>query len=135
MMDKTTKNQPNSNTFEITDTWLAGVDLQDERYYTISEVSTLCNGVKPHVLRYWESQFKTLNPLRRNERRYYKRADIVTIREIYNLVHYNRYTVAGAKKLLDKKTVVKKTATTYTSKATILSAIASLEAIDEALVA
>ena len=138
MTEKTSKNQHNktsNESFKITDAWLAGVDLQEQRYYTISEVSALCNGVKPHVLRYWEGQFKGLNPLRRNERRYYKHADIVTIREIYNLVHCNRYTVAGAKKLIDDKKSVQKTMESHISKATVLSVIASLESIDESLAA
>ena len=46
-----------------------------KRYFTIGEVSELCD-VKPHVLRYWETEFPSLEPAkRRGNRRYYQRHD------------------------------------------------------------
>jgi DNA-binding transcriptional MerR regulator len=58
-------------------------------------------GVKPHVLRYWESEFPSLKP-RKNPsgQRIYTKADIEAIVEIKNLLYNHRYTISGAKKML-----------------------------------
>jgi DNA-binding transcriptional MerR regulator len=58
-------------------------------------------GVKPHVLRYWESEFPSLKP-RKNPsgQRIYAKADIEAIVEIKNLLYNQRYTILGAKKML-----------------------------------
>ena len=58
-------------------------------------------GVKPHVLRYWESEFPSLKP-RKNPsgQRIYAKADIEAIVEIKNLLYNQRYTISGAKKIL-----------------------------------
>ncbi len=58
-------------------------------------------GVKPHVLRYWESEFPSLKP-RKNPsgQRIYAKADIEAIVEIKNLLYNQRYTISGAKKML-----------------------------------
>ena len=58
-------------------------------------------GVKPHVLRYWESEFHSLKP-RKNPsgQRIYAKADIEAIVEIKNLLYNQRYTISGAKKML-----------------------------------
>jgi DNA-binding transcriptional MerR regulator len=58
-------------------------------------------GVKPHVLRYWESEFPSLKP-RKNPsgQRIYAKADIEAIAEIKNLLYNQRYTISGAKKML-----------------------------------
>ena len=58
-------------------------------------------GVKPHVLRYWESEFPSLKP-RKNPsgQRIYAKADIEAIVEIKNLLYNHRYTISGAKKML-----------------------------------
>jgi len=53
-----------------------------KRYFTIGEVSELCD-VKPHVLRYWETEFPSLSPVkRRGNRRYYQRHDVLMVRQI-----------------------------------------------------
>ena len=60
--------------------------IPGKRYFTIGEVSELC-AVKPHVLRYWEQEFPQLKPVkRRGNRRYYQRDDVLTIRQIRDLV-------------------------------------------------
>jgi len=58
-------------------------------------------GVKPHVLRYWESECPSLKP-RKNPsgQRIYAKADIEAIVEIKNLLYNERYTISGAKKML-----------------------------------
>jgi hypothetical protein len=58
-----------------------------KRYFTIGEVSELCD-VKPHVLRYWETEFPSLKPVkRRGNRRYYQRHDVLMIRQIRGLLY------------------------------------------------
>jgi DNA-binding transcriptional MerR regulator len=68
-----------------------------KRYFTIGEVAKLCAG-KAHVLRYWEQEFPHLSPVkRRGNRRYYQRADVITIRQIRSLLYDQGYTIGGAK--------------------------------------
>lgn len=77
--------------------------VPDKRYFTISEAAELC-GAKPHVLRYWESEFKQLAPVKRaGNRRYYQRQDIFLIRQIRELLHEQGFTIAGAKQKLTAK--------------------------------
>ena len=73
-------------------------------YYSISEVSDLI-GVKPHVLRYWETQFKMLRPNKgRGGARMYRRRDVETLYEIKQLLYDQRFTIAGARRrILDGK--------------------------------
>lgn len=74
--------------------------IPQKRYFAIGEAGQLC-AVKPHVLRYWESEFPQLRPVkRRGNRRYYQREDIVMIRQIKNLLYDKGYTISGAKQLL-----------------------------------
>jgi DNA-binding transcriptional MerR regulator len=74
-------------------------------YYSISEVSDLV-GVKPHVLRYWETQFKMLRPRKgRGGARMYRKRDIEVLFDIKQLLYDQRFTIAGARrKILDEKT-------------------------------
>ena len=72
-----------------------------KRYFTIGEVSELCD-VKPHVLRYWETEFPSLEPAkRRGNRRYYQRHDVLMIRQIRSLLYEQGYTIGGARLRLD----------------------------------
>lgn len=119
----------------VSQEWLSGVDIVEGRVFTIGETSTLCCDVKPHVLRYWESQFPELKPVRRNDRRYYKREDVIKIRNIYNLVHLNRYTVEGARKFMKTQENNADQVVLCNMKAQILNVIRSLEIIDQELVA
>jgi DNA-binding transcriptional MerR regulator len=74
--------------------------IPGKRYFTIGEVSELCN-VKPHVLRYWEQEFPQLRPTkRRGNRRYYQRQDVIMVRQIHALVHEQGYTIGGARQHL-----------------------------------
>lgn len=67
-------------------------------FYSIGEVCSMV-GVKPHVLRYWESQFDELSPSKnRSGNRVYQTEEIELIALIHRLVHDERYTVEGAKK-------------------------------------
>jgi len=72
-----------------------------KRYFTIGEVSELCD-VKPHVLRYWETEFPSLEPAkRRGNRRYYQRHDVLMVRQIRSLLYEQGYTIGRARLRLD----------------------------------
>ena len=66
-------------------------------YYRIGEVSRM-TGVKPYVLRYWESEFRWMSPQKsRSKQRLYRPKDIETIQLIKKLLYEERYTIAGAR--------------------------------------
>ncbi|MCG8588132.1 MAG: MerR family transcriptional regulator [Proteobacteria bacterium] len=72
----------------------------DKLYYRIGEVSRI-TGVKPYVLRYWESEFRWMAPQKsRSKQRLYRKKDIETIQLIKRLLYEERYTIAGARKRL-----------------------------------
>jgi DNA-binding transcriptional MerR regulator len=72
----------------------------DKLYYSITEVSELTD-VKPHVLRYWETEFKTLKPKKnRAGNRTYRSSDIKLVLLIKKLLYEDGFTIAGAKKKL-----------------------------------
>ena len=72
----------------------------EKLYYRIGEVAKL-TGIKPYVLRYWESEFRWMAPQKsRSKQRLYRRKDIDTILLIKRLLYEERYTIAGARKLL-----------------------------------
>jgi DNA-binding transcriptional MerR regulator len=69
-------------------------------YFKIGEVSEI-SGVKPHVLRYWETEFKVAKPMRsKAQQRVYKRSDLEKILLIKTLLYEEKYSIAGAKKKL-----------------------------------
>jgi DNA-binding transcriptional MerR regulator len=71
-----------------------------KRYYRIGEVSGI-TGVKPYVLRYWESEFRWMAPQKsRSKQRLYRQRDIDMILLIKKLLYEQRFTIAGARKKL-----------------------------------
>ena len=79
--------------------------LPDSKMYrSISEVSELV-GVKPHVLRYWETQFSMLRPKKnRAGNRMYRPDEVKLLLHIKELLYARRFTIAGAKRrLLDER--------------------------------
>lgn len=77
--------------------------IPDKRYFTIGEVSALCQ-VKSHVLRYWEQEFRQLRPAkRRGNRRYYQQHDILIARNIRTLLYDQGFTIQGARMQLRDK--------------------------------
>ena len=71
-------------------------------YYSIREVSEM-TGLKPHVLRYWESEFPELQPKKnRAGNRAYTEPDIELVRRIQRLVHDEKYTLEGARQVLER---------------------------------
>ncbi len=66
-------------------------------YYTIGEVSNLL-GEKPHVIRYWESEFSFLRPRREQGRiRKYTQENVELLRRIQDMLHNQRFTIEGAR--------------------------------------
>src|SRR5574337_1914885 len=81
-----------------------------KRYFTIGEVSELC-GVKPYVLRYWESEFSQLKPMkRRGNRRYYQHHEVLLIRRIRELLYDQGFTISGARNRLADSTPAQRSA-------------------------
>jgi DNA-binding transcriptional MerR regulator len=71
-------------------------------YYSISEVSEM-TGVKPHVLRYWETEFPSLKPKKnRAGNRNYRDKDIKAILVIRDLLYKEKFTISGARKKLQE---------------------------------
>ncbi len=71
-----------------------------QAFRTISEVSNEVN-IPAHVLRFWETKFPNINPLKRSgNRRYYRPEDVKLIIKIKTLLYDNGYTVKGVQKLL-----------------------------------
>ena len=71
-----------------------------QAFRTISEVSSEIN-IPAHVLRFWETKFPNINPLKRSgNRRYYRPEDVKLIIKIKTLLYDNGYTVKGVQKLL-----------------------------------
>lgn len=69
-------------------------------FRTISEVANEL-GLQQHVLRFWESRFSQIKPLKRGGgRRYYRPGDVDIIRRIRDLLYADGYTIKGVQKLL-----------------------------------
>jgi len=67
-------------------------------YYSISEVAEL-TGLEPHVLRYWETEFSMLKPLKnRGGNRAYREKDIKLVFLIKKLLYHDRFTIEGARR-------------------------------------
>lgn len=74
--------------------------VPDKLYFKIGEVSRLV-GVEPYVLRYWETEFSDVAPVKsRTNQRLYRRKDVQTLLTIRNLLHRERFTIEGARKRL-----------------------------------
>ena len=70
----------------------------DRLYYRIGEVSRI-TGLKPHVLRYWESEFRIIKPYKGGSlQRLYRKKDLDLILKIKKLLYEEGFTIAGAKK-------------------------------------
>ena len=83
------------------------MELPNKKYFSIGEVASICN-VKPHVLRYWETEFPQLSPSkRRGNRRYYQATDVLLVSKIKFLLYEKGFTINGAKLSLKKKPLTK----------------------------
>jgi DNA-binding transcriptional MerR regulator len=73
-----------------------------QEFFSIGDVCTLTD-LKPHVLRYWESQFKFLHPAKnRSGNRVYQRREIELIMLVKQLLYTEKYTIDGARQKIDE---------------------------------
>jgi DNA-binding transcriptional MerR regulator len=73
-----------------------------QEFFSIGEVCALTD-LKPHVLRYWESQFRFLNPSKnRSGNRVYQRREIELIMLVKHLLYTEKYTIEGARQKVDE---------------------------------
>jgi DNA-binding transcriptional MerR regulator len=73
-----------------------------KEYYSIGEVCELVD-LKPHVLRYWETQFPPLNPSKnRSGNRFYQREEIRLVLLVRHLLYEEKYTIDGARQKLEQ---------------------------------
>jgi DNA-binding transcriptional MerR regulator len=76
--------------------------IAPKEYYSIGEVCEITD-LKPHVLRYWESQFRILNPSKnRAGNRAYRRKDIQLIQLVKHLLYTEKFTIEGARQKLEE---------------------------------
>lgn len=82
--------------------------IPDKLYYKIGEVAKF-TGIKTHVLRYWETEFKTIRPNKsRSNQRLYRKQDIELILHLKDLLYNQGFTIAGARKKLREEKIAKK---------------------------
>ena len=73
-----------------------------QEFYSIGEVCEITD-LKPHVLRYWESQFKFLNPAKnRSGNRVYQRKEIELVLLVKHLLYTEKYTIEGARQKVEE---------------------------------
>jgi DNA-binding transcriptional MerR regulator len=71
--------------------------IPDKPYFKIGEAARIC-GLKPYVLRYWETEFKSLRPQKTSsQQRLYRRKDVEHLLRIRQLLHDERFTIEGAR--------------------------------------
>ena len=75
-------------------------EIPEKLYFKIGEVAQL-TGIQPYILRYWETEFRTLRPAKsRSGQRLYRRSDVLAVVRIKDLLYRQRFTIAGAKRHL-----------------------------------
>ena len=74
-----------------------------QEFFSIGEVCDL-TGLRPHVLRYWESQFRFLSPAKnRSGNRVYQRREIELVLLVKHLLYVEKYTIDGARQKVDEQ--------------------------------
>ena len=75
-------------------------ELPAKLYYRIGEVANIV-GVEPHVLRYWETEFRSVRPQKSAKgQRVYSRRDVDTLLRVKDSSHLHKFTIAGARRKL-----------------------------------
>lgn len=78
-------------------------EIPDKLYFRIGEVARLA-GIKPYVLRFWETEFPGLGPKKSGTgHRLYRRKDVQMVLDIKTLLYEKRYTIEGARKHLETR--------------------------------
>src|SRR5213075_2996200 len=74
--------------------------IPEKPYFKIGEAARLC-AVKPYVLRYWETEFRSVRPQKtRSQQRLYRRKDVELLLKIRELLYAQRFTIEGARSRL-----------------------------------
>lgn len=82
-------------------------DIPNKLYFRIGDVSKL-TGLKPYVLRYWETEFSAIAPKKSGTgQRLYRRKDVELILHIKHLLYEKRFTIEGARRTIEAKTLRK----------------------------
>jgi DNA-binding transcriptional MerR regulator len=88
---------------ENTAATIASQEIPDKLYFRIGEVARLA-GIKPYVLRFWETEFPSLGPKKSGTgHRLYRRKEVEMVLEIKRLLYEKRFTIEGARKFLDTR--------------------------------
>src|ERR1700731_264572 len=91
--------------------------LPSKLFFRIGEVATLV-GVEPHVLRYWEREFRSIRPTKSAKgQRVYSRKDVENLLRVRDLLYRDGFTIAGAKKRLQRPTATNAATATSTAPA------------------
>src|ERR1700691_1733744 len=78
-------------------------EIPDKLYFRIGEVARLA-GIKPYVLRFWETEFPGLGPKKSGTgHRLFRRKDVELVLEIKRLLYEQRFTIEGARKFLETR--------------------------------
>jgi DNA-binding transcriptional MerR regulator len=78
-------------------------EIPDKLYFRIGDVARLA-GIKPYVLRFWETEFSELGPKKSGTgHRLYRRKDVELVLEIKRLLYAERFTIEGARKFLETR--------------------------------
>jgi DNA-binding transcriptional MerR regulator len=75
---------------------VTATQIPDKFHFKIGEVSRIL-GVKPYVLRFWETEFRITPAKNRSQHRVYKRQEVETLLEIKRLLYEERFTIEGAR--------------------------------------
>jgi DNA-binding transcriptional MerR regulator len=101
-------------------------ELPSKLFFRIGEVAGLV-GVEPHVLRYWEREFRSIRPTKSAKgQRVYSRKDVENLLRVRDLLYRDGFTIAGAKKRLQRPTA----AASPTVEASLSDPVAQIAAAD-----
>ncbi len=81
---------------------MTATQIPDKFHFKIGEVSRIL-GVKPYVLRFWETEFRITPAKNRSQHRVYKRQEVETLLEIKHLLYEERFTIEGARVKLKER--------------------------------
>ncbi len=92
-----------TGTEELLTPAVAPSEIPDKLYFRIGDVARLA-GIKPYVLRFWETEFSGLGPKKSGTgHRLYRRKDVELVLEIKRLLYQERFTIEGARKFLESR--------------------------------
>ncbi len=81
---------------------MTATQIPDKFHFKIGEVSRIL-GVKPYVLRFWETEFRITPAKNQSQHRVYKRQEVETLLEIKRLLYEERFTIEGARMKLKEQ--------------------------------